>query len=535
MDAPWTNKLYYGDNLSVLRERLAEESVDLIYLDPPFNSDADYNVLFKSHSGRTAEAQVEAFKDSWVWGEESEMAMDDVLRSSHTRTAEMLVSLRGFLKECDLMAYLAMMASRMIELHRVLKETGTLYLHCDPTAAHYLKLLLDSIFGPERFQNEIIWQRSAPKGHSFTRFPSAHDIILAYRKGKNFTWNPIHKPHRPEYIASHYNKLDEATGRRYTLDNCLNPNKNRPNLTYEWNGLLKVWRWTRTKMQTLHDEGRLVYTSSGMPRYKRYLDEMPGTTVTSVWTDIPPINSQSQERLGYPTQKPLALLERIIEASSNPGDVILDPFCGCGTAVHAAEALGRRWIGIDITHLAIALIERRIHDAFPGADFSILGTPKDLASALDLAARDKYQFQWWAVSLVGARPYGGKKKGADGGIDGLLFFKPDGKNPEKAIVSVKGGENVGVDMVRQLIAVIEREKAPIGILLTAALPTKGMEKEAASAGIYECDAGRYPRIQILTLAELFQGARPRIPLIDSTITFRTAPREKRDNQGALDI
>ncbi|HEX8640885.1 MAG TPA: DNA methyltransferase, partial [Allosphingosinicella sp.] len=295
-----------------------------------------------------------------------------------------------------------------------------------------------------------------------------------------------------------------------------------------------VWRWTREKMQAHHDAGRLVYTRSGMPRYKRYLDEMKGTPVNDVWVDIFPINSQAQERLGYPTQKPLALLERIIAASSNEGDVVLDPFCGCGTAVHAAQKLGREWIGIDITHLAISLIEKRLKDAFPGIAFEVHGTPKDLASARDLAERDKYQFQWWAVSMVDALPFGGKKKGADGGIDGIIYFKPDGKRTEKALVSVKGGGNVSVNMIRDLHSAMEREKAPIGVFITAALPTRPMEAEAAAVGRFESEAtGRtYPRLQIITLAELFQGKKPDIPFVDPA-SVKRAKREETERQDRL--
>jgi hypothetical protein len=283
------------------------------------------------------------------------------------------------------------------------------------------------------------------------------------------------------------------------------------------------------------EEEGLIYLppNGGVPREKRFLDEQEGVPISSVWTDIAPVNAVAQERLGYPTQKPVALLERIVQASSNEGDLVLDPFCGCGTTIHAAQKLGRRWIGIDVTHLAISLIERRLKDAFPGIAFEVHGTPKDLASALDLARRDKYQFQWWAVSLVEARPYGGKKKGADGGIDGILFFRSDRDRTEKALVSVKGGDNVGVGMVRELIAVVEREKAAIGVLITAALPTRVMEREAVAAGFFETPFEKVPKIQIVTLAELFQGKRPRIPRIDVGATFRTAAREKTDTQGRL--
>jgi site-specific DNA-methyltransferase (adenine-specific) len=286
-------------------------------------------------------------------------------------------------------------------------------------------------------------------------------------------------------------------------------------------------------MEAYERAGRIYYPASGLPNYKRFLDEMDGVPLQDLWIDIPPINSQAQERLGYPTQKPVALLERIVQASSNEGDLVLDPFCGCGTTIHAAQKLGRQWIGIDVTHLAISLIERRLKDAFPGIAFEVHGTPKDLDSALDLARRDKYQFQWWAVSLVEARPYGGKKKGADGGIDGILFFRSDRDKTEKALVSVKGGENVGVGMVRDLVAVVEREKAAIGVLISLALPTRVMEREATAAGFYETPFEKVPKIQIITLAELFQGKRPRIPRIDVGATFRTAAREKAELQGRL--
>jgi site-specific DNA-methyltransferase (adenine-specific) len=253
-----------------------------------------------------------------------------------------------------------------------------------------------------------------------------------------------------------------------------------------------------------------------------------------LWDDIPPINSRAAERLGYPTQKPLALLERIIAASSDEGDVVLDPFCGCGTAILAAEKLRRHWIGIDVTHLAISLIERRMKDAFPGVAFTVEGTPKDLASALDLARRDKYQFQWWAVALVDGVPLDGKKKGADGGIDGLIYFRPDARRTEKALISVKGGSHVGVQMIRDLHGAMTREKAPIGVFVTAAPPTGPMLREAAAAGRFTDEFGRgWPRLQILTLAELFRGKRPAIPFVDPLAALRRARREERAKQGAL--
>ena len=261
-------------------------------------------------------------------------------------------------------------------------------------------------------------------------------------------------------------------------------------------------------MQEAFDKGLVVQTKAGnVPRYKRYLDEQRGKPIADVWTDIPPINSQAQERLGYPTQKPLALLERIIAASSNEGDVVLDPFCGCGTAVHAAQKLNRQWIGIDITHLAISLIEKRLKDAFKtGLEFEIHGTPKDLDAARDLATRDKYQFQWWAVSLVEAQPFQGKKKGADGGIDGLKFFHDvDKAGARKIVVSVKGG-GIKADDVRALMAVREREGAEIALFISLETPTRGMIADAASAGFYESATGKkFPRVQLLNIEGLLSG------------------------------
>jgi site-specific DNA-methyltransferase (adenine-specific) len=228
----------------------------------------------------------------------------------------------------------------------------------------------------------------------------------------------------------------------------------------------------------------------------------------------------------------VALLERIVLASSDEGDVVLDPFCGCGTTIHAAEKLHRKWIGIDITHLAISLIEKRLKDAFPTIKFETNGTPKDLEGAKALATLDKYQFQWWAVSLVDAVPFGGKKKGADGGIDGLIYFKPDGKKTEKAIVSVKGGENVSVTMVRDLGHVVDREQAKIGVFVTLTEPTGPMKTEAVKAGYYETPFGKYPKLQIMTVEELFSGKKPKIPLVDPT-SFKKAAVESKQKQERL--
>ena len=531
------NHLYYGDNIEILHNHIADNSVDLIYLDPPFNSQATYNVLFHAPTGQQSQAQIEAFEDTWHWNEQAEHAFDKVMMAGNTDAAEMLRAMRSFLKENDMMAYLTMMAVRLLALHRVLKPTGSLYLHCDPTASHYLKILLDSIFGAMKFKNEIIWQRS--HAHSDTKQGSRHygrvtDTLLFYAKASDAnTWNTQYTAYSEEYIERDYRRVDDH-GRRYRLDNIQGPGREeKGNPYYEVMGVWRHWRYSRERMNQLIKEGRIIQTKPGaVPQYKRYLDEMPGVPLQNLWADMPGINNRAKEFLGYPTQKPLSLLERLISVSSNPDDIVLDPFCGCGTTIHAAQKLGRQWIGIDITHLAISLIEKRLSDAFPGIQFEVHGTPKDLGGAQALAQADKYQFQWWAVSLVGAVPYGGKKKGADTGIDGHIYFKPDGKTTEKAVVSVKGGGNVSVSMIRDLGHVIDREGAKVGVFITLAEPTGPMKTEAVKAGFYETEYGKFPKIQIVTIKELFEGKQLQLPWRDTEV-FKRAKKEDMSQQGKL--
>jgi site-specific DNA-methyltransferase (adenine-specific) len=537
----YTNHLYYGDNLNILREHIRDESIDLIYLDPPFNSQATYNILFRAPTGERSQAQIEAFEDAWHWNEHAERAFDEVVHSGNTDIIEMLRAMRTFLKENDMMAYLTMMAIRLIELHRVLKPTGSIYLHCDPTASHYLKLLLDAAFGPRNFRNEIIWKRTTAHSNVYINYGDIVDNIFFYTKTETYRWNQLYTKPPEDERASLFPHVD-ADGRRWRSENMRNPGI-RPNLHYPYtasNGITYYphpngWTISLERMQARDVAGKLHFPlkATGRLRLKLYEDEWPGVKLQNLWDDISPIGAQAQERLGYPTQKPLPLLERIIQASSHEGDVVLDPFCGCGTAVHAAQKLGRHWMGIDITHLAISLIEKRLNDAFPGIQYDVHGTPKDLAGAQALADQDKYQFQWWAVSLVNAVPYGGKKKGADSGIDGLIYFKPDGKQTEKAIVSVKGGGSVSVPMIRDLAHVVDREQAKIGIFVTLAPPTSPMQVEATKAGFYETAFhGKVPKIQILSIADLFQGKKPQIPFIDPT-TFRRAQPEPTAEQGRL--
>ncbi|MGR3463054.1 MAG: DNA methyltransferase [Roseovarius sp.] len=535
----------------MLRESIADGSVDLVYLDPPFNSNATYSHLFKDEAGQVSGAQIAAFDDTWHWDDMvSGQALIELRDSPYQEAAKMLDAMVGFLGKNPMTAYLAMMAVRLVELHRVLKDTGSLYLHCDPTASHYLKILLDAVFGARSYKNEIIWKRTTTHSDSKT-WSRVADTIYFYAKSPNdFVWNTPREPHSEEYLASKY-RHDDGDGRgKYQLDNMTSPNP-RPNMMYEWKGHEsppKGWRYSLETMQRLHDDGRIYYPThkdgspdtSKRPRLKRYLSEMDGGVMGTVWTDISPINSRAQERLGYPTQKPVALLERILNASSNPNDVVLDPFCGCGTTVHAAQKLGRQWIGIDITHLAINLIETRLYDAFEGqAQFTVHGVPQDIGGARDFFDRDdktKKEFEKWACGLIKAYPQGGGRKGADGGIDGLFRFGP--AKEHTAIVSVKGGRNVGVGMVRDLDAVVTEQNAQIGILLTLAPATKPMIDWARGAGTLQIDGfDPVPRLQIVTIEEaMTHGPRAvNTPLRHGSPYKKAAREEDARAQGALDL
>jgi len=542
---PGIDTLFYGDNLTILRNEIEDESVDLVYLDPPFNSNANYNVLFKSPAGDNSQAQIEAFDDTWHWTDAAERAFDEVIHSGNSDAAEMLRAMRAFLKENDMMAYLAMMAVRLIELHRVLKPTGSLYLHCDPTASHYLKILLDAVFGPGNFRNEITWKRRhgfSSAVHDSIRFGNCTDIILFYSKSSSSDFHPQYNRDTDEYksyIKKSFNLVD-GDGRLYQATSLTNP-AYRPNLIYEYKGYKPPpngWMITKEKMEEWNAQGRIHFPKdpNGRLRRKSYADELRGMPIQNLWDDVLQIGAHDAERLGYPTQKPVALLERIIKASSNEGDLVLDPFCGCGTTIHAAEKLNRKWIGIDITHLAIGLIRRRLVDAFPQAEFEVQGVPKDVGGARELAAQDKHQFQLWALSMIEAQPFKGGRKGADGGVDGYLYFKPDGKTTEKVVVSVKGGEHVDVKMIRDLIATVDRERAKLGVFLTLADPTKPMKTEAAAAGLYESPLhGKFSKIQILTIEDVFAGHRPEMPFRDPSV-FKQAKREESDKtQLGLDV
>ena len=546
MTAPPTNRLYFGDNLPILREQIADESVDLIYLDPPFNSNATYNVLFQERSGEQSAAQVTAFEDTWRWGLESEIAYREVVANGPRHLSDLLQAMRGFLGQNDMMAYLAMMAPRMAELHRVLKPTGSIYLHCDQTAGHLLRLLLDAIFGAVNFKTQIVWKRTS--AHSDTRqgrrqHGRIQDNILFTTKSNRWTWNPVYTPYDRNYLEEQYRYVEPETGRRYRLSDMTGPGgTRRGNPMYEVMGVTRAWRYSRERMQELIAEGRVVQTSPGaVPRYKRYLDEMPGVPLQDIWTDIPPIGARSAERIGYPTQKPEALLDRIIRASSNEGDLILDPFCGCGTATAVAERLNRRWVGIDITHLAVSLMRYRLHHTFGDGlqPYAIIGDPKDLASARALALESehdgRYQFQYWALSLVEGLPArNDRQRGADSGIDGIInFFDDNSSRAKRIIIQVKSG-NVSVSDIRDLRGTLERERAQIALFITLNPPTRPMLEEAAAAGFYEPEHfpdHHFPRLQILTIEELLAGAAAQYPRFAPTVAYggrpaRRAPRRR---------
>jgi site-specific DNA-methyltransferase (adenine-specific) len=523
-----TNKLFYGDNLDVLREHIAHASVDLIYLDPPFNSNASYSILFKSPEGRGADAQIEAFNDSWTWGPAASGALMDITQSGNHALHTLMQAMRTAIGENAMMAYLAMMAVRLVELHRVLKPTGSLYLHCDPTASHYLKLVLDAVFGPQNYLNEIIWKRTSAHS-SARRYGPVHDTILFYAKSANYVWHPAYQPYDESYLDSFYTHFDED-GRRWRRSDLTGAGTRNGETGLNWRGINvtakgRHWAWPPSELDKMDAAGRIHWPAKagGMPMLKRYLDEQPGIPAQDVIGDIPPMHNLSDERLGYPTQKPVALLERIVSASSDEGQIVLDPFCGCGTAIDAAQKLRRQWIGIDVTHLAIGLVEKRLREGYgEAAQWETVGVPKDLASAQRLAADDPHQFQAWITLRLGGWPWMGGKKGGDKGVDGYFYYVGEGGQTETGVISVKAGANVNPGMVRDLGRVMQRDGHKLGLFLTAALPTRGMEEEAASHGLIETEFGRFPALQLFTLAELFQDRSPKLPPLVSP--NRRAPR-----------
>jgi len=544
------NTLFYGDNLDILREYVPDESVDLIYLDPPFNSNRSYNVLFKEESGKESESQITAFEDTWHWGDDAQHTYHDLVQQAPENVSRMISALREFIGANQMMAYLVMMTARLIELHRVLKSTGSIYLHCDPTASHYLKVVMDMIFGGSNFQNEIVWQRTNAHNMRTKGFVRSNDTILFFSKSTSFTFNEQYTEYSAEQIKRY--KADEK-GRLYTGQDLTFSTVN-PNRQFEWRGAKpppnRSWGASLEQLEKWYETGKILLRKDGVPRLdglKVYLDEMKGKPLTTNWTDIDRVSNTSGERLGYPTQKPLALLERIVQASSNEGGVVLDPFCGCGTAIAASQKLNRKWIGIDVTHLAIALMKYRLKDAFSlneKKDYAVIGEPESLSGAHQLARDDRYQFQWWAASLIQAKPLGGEsgskegKKGSDKGIDGVINFIDEKDKTQRALVQVKSGHVSSRD-VRDLRGTVEREGAAMGVFITLEDPSKDMITEAVSAGYYRSRLWQkdYPMIQILTIEQLLQERAVNMPPRDHTQTFKQAEKikKKEGTQGEFDF
>ena len=476
-----TNILYYGDNLDILRKHINDESIDLIYLDPPFNSQATYNVLFKEPTGELSKSQIEAFSDFWHWDTETQKTFQYLTSSSRVPVAlsKLISALHDFLGNNDMSAYLVMMAVRLVELHRVLKSTGSIYLHCDPTASHYLKLVLDAIFGKENFVNEIVWCYTGPR-KSPKSFARKHDIILFYSKSSDYYFN--------EQRIAHKSGVHN-TGQVFGSD----------------------------------EEGDIAI--------KEELEQR-GKLLEDWWIDIWATERYRNELLGYPTQKPLALLKRIIEASSKEGDIVLDPFCGCGTAIDAAEFLKRRWIGIDITHLAINLIKRRMKDKYSHINIKVIGEPEDVKGAEELANQDKYQFEWWALSLVDARPINKMKKGSDKGGDGIIIINSPNEIIS-VIVQVKGGKHIKSGDIRDLKGTVESMKAQFGLFITLEEPTRDMKDEATKGGLVKVPlvSEEIPKIEIITIKELLEGKKPKVNYIPrEQITFQKAEAVKEDKE-----
>lgn len=541
------NTLYFGDNLDVLRKYVKDQTVDLVYLDPPFNSDATYSVIFKDGAGIGSDAQAEAFKDTWSWGPSAAEAYDDLMRGRGD-LAVLMQALRVCLGQSGRMAYLSMMAVRLVELRRVLKETGSLYLHCDPTESHYLKLILDTVFGHENFRSEVIWKRTS--AHSAARrWGDVHDTILFYTVSGTYTWNKVYTAYGEDYLKRFKHRLKDGTP--WTDDNLTAPGTRNGYSGAPWRGYdptEKGLHWkvsastvvdligaeaaaklnTVEKLDVLDQHDRIHWTNgNGFPRFKRTIGK--GLPPQDIIADIPPINSQSQQRLGYPTQKPIALLERLISASSNKGDVILDPFCGCGTTVEAAQICDREWVGIDVTHYAITLIEKRL-GRIKAPTPEVRGRPTDLAGARDLALRDKYQFQWWAAWRLGAQTYEGKK-GGDRGVDANIYFPNGPFGLGRIIISVKAGDNLNPAMVRDLAGTVAAEGADMGVLVTVGDPTRGMISAAADHGfVSRTPHGRLPKIQIITAEDLLMGRMPKLPPVPQAIDTPLSRRRRDKDQ-----
>ena len=503
------NRLYYGDNLSIM-ERMPLQSVDLIYLDPPFNSKRNYNLMYTDMTGRTAPDQDIAFCDTWEMDAEKEELARNIpaIMHEYDMPHDYVECWRLWFQALrntnpKLLAYLLYMTRRLLHMKVILKPTGSLYLHCDPTASHYIKALLDAIFGHDNFRNEIIWKRTSAHSDSGT-MGAVHDILLYYTKSNRFTFNTQYGPYDKDYVDQHYRHKD-PDGRRFMDDNLTAKGLSGGGYDYEYKGKHSSWRVPKETMEDLDADGRLYFTRRGGIRIKRYLNEMKGLPISDVWTDIFPINSQAKERLGYPTQKPIALLRRIVEQSSNPGDVVFDPFCGCGTSIYAAHGLKREWIGCDIAILAVELMVSLLNEkhALKGEEhYELAGIPVTWEQADKLFKQDPFEFERWVVQYMDGIP---TKKTGDRGIDGRVYLQ-DGTH---IVLSVKGGTMRPTD-VRDLRGVLEREADAKGAcLLSLREPSKKMREEAAVAGTYDYNGQTHPRLKLLTIKDIMSSQRIR--------------------------
>lgn len=527
------NKLWYGDNITIMQREMGKHSVDLIYLDPPFKSDTNYNLLYRDMTGKPVPEQAEAFFDTWeLDAAKLEVARTmPVLMREHGIDDQYVEFWRIWMQalrktQPELLAYLIYMVQRLLHMKSILRPTGSIVLHCDQTASHYIKVMMDGIFGHDNFRNEIIWKRQSAHSDAKSKFSAVSDVLLFYAASRHAKFFPQYTDHDPEYVEKFY-RFDDDDGRgRYRLGDmsapkgggmaAINKTTGKPNGWHIYKGFeppATGWRYSPETLARLDAEGRIYF-----PRHKdgtldttrrlalkRYLKEQKGSIVTNVWTDIPPV--QGGESFGYPTQKPLALLERILAATTEPGDVVFDPFCGCGTTIYAATRMHREWIGCDIAILAVKLIREVLAEKYrlvEGTHFEVDGIPVSVEQAEELFRRDPFQFQHWLVERVGGFPM--HKKVADRGIDGRLYFER-GKEPlGEVILSVKGGKLRPTD-VRDLRGVLEREGAQMAGFLSLQPPSKAMRVEAAEAGMFVYNGINYPRLQLLTVEDILAGKR----------------------------
>ena len=514
------NRLWYGDNLTIM-QGMGKHSVDLIYLDPPFNSKQNYNLLYKTMTGKPVPEQVEAFCDTWEMDPQKEAIARSmpVLMREHGVDDYYVDFWRLWMQalrtsQPHLLAYLIFMVQRLLHMKTILRPTGSIYLHCDSTASHYIKVMMDGIFGHKNFRNEIIWKRaSTVKGNSgqgSKSFGRNTDTILFYSASDHHTFNQQYTEYSGEYLEAAY-RFKEADGRQYRLISMIGPGgAAKGNPYYEVMGVSRHWRYSQKRMAELIAEGMVVQTKPGaVPSRKHYLDQGKGVPIQSLWDDIAALQAASKERMGYPTQKPVELIRRIIETSSNPGDIVFDPFCGCGTTIYAAQATGRKWYGCDIAILSIKLVRETLTSSkyrlVEGHDFEVAGVPTSVEGAQELFNKDPSTFQNWFVERVGGFPM--QRKSADRGIDGRIYFET-GDGLRELLLQVKGGKHVRPTDVRDLRGVLEREgDARLAGFLSIAPPSKAMLQEAAEAGMYEYQGVYYPRIQCLTTKDVLEEKR----------------------------